>query len=97
VPQLTQDVLRTTNSWHLLRRLDVDETERARLTGRVHEHLKGLRKKILRVGLAPKGTRIPPGLLVELLVAVEALTVEDLTRLSDQPWLEWQEAHWWSE
>jgi len=95
VPQLTHQILEVTNSWHLLREFTVDESVRATLTGRVHEHLKGLRAKVLRHGLVPQGTKLPPAALVEVLVVSEAVTPAHLELLHDEAWLEWQEAHWW--
>lgn len=95
VPQLTRQVLEVTNSWHLLREFTIDESLRTTLVGRVHEHLKGLRAKVLRHGLVAEGTRLPPPALVEVLVASEAVTPAHLALLDDDAWLEWQEAHWW--
>lgn len=95
VPQLTRQILEVTNSWHLVREFDVDESVRKTLTGRVHEHLKGLRAKVLRHGLVPEGTALSPAALVEVLVASEALTPVHLELLTDDAWLEWQESQWW--
>jgi hypothetical protein len=95
VPQLTRQILEVTNSWHLLREFAVDESVRTTLVGRVHEHVKGLRAKVLRHELVPQGTRLPPPALVEVLVISEALTPAHLRLLHDDAWLEWQEAQWW--
>ncbi len=95
VPELTRQVLEATNSWHLLHELDTDGRARTRLTGRVHEHLKALRAKIVRSGLAPRGVRLTPGEMVDLLVAAEAVTRAHLALLDDPAWLAAQEAQWW--
>jgi hypothetical protein len=95
VPELTRHVLGATNSWHLLHELDSDERARARLTGRVHEHLKALRVKIVRSDLAERGVRLTPIEMVDLLVAAGAVTRQHLTLLDDPGWLAAQEAQWW--
>ncbi|PVZ04550.1 hypothetical protein [Actinomycetospora cinnamomea] len=94
-PQLTRQILEVTNSWHLVRQFDVDESVRKTLTGRVHEHLKGLRAKVLRHALVPGGTPLPPPALVDVLIASEAVTPLHLELLEDDAWLEWQESQWW--
>ena len=83
VPELTRHVLGATNSWHLLHELDTDDRARARLTGRVHEHLKALRVKIVRSGLAERGVRLTPVEMVDLLVAAGAVTRQHLALLDD--------------
>ncbi|NMO90374.1 FHA domain-containing protein [Actinomycetospora sp. TBRC 11914] len=95
VPQLTRQVLEATNSWHLLQAFDTDETTRNRLTGRVHEHLKALRAKLLRAGLAPRGSRLTPAMMVDLLVVSGVVTRAHLALLEDEDWLRHQEALWW--
>lgn len=96
VPQLTRTVLETSNSWHLVRALERDEEARARLTGRVHEHLKSLRAKVVRHGLAPEGARLTPSVLVEVLLGSEAVTRDHLALLDDERWLAHQEQQWWA-
>ncbi len=96
VPELTRHVLEATNSWHLLHELDSDELVRARLTGRIHEHLKALRVKIVRSGLAARGARLAPVEMVDLLVVAGAVTRRHLALLDDPAWLAAQEAQWWS-
>lgn len=95
VPHLTRRILETTNSWHLLREMTLDEAVRTRLTGRVHEHLKGLRAKIARHGLAPPHVPISPAVLVDVLTGSETITASHLDLLDDPGWLGWQETHWW--
>lgn len=95
VPHLTHQILEVTNSWHLLREIETDENARRRLTGRVQEHIKGLKSKITRNGVVPQDTRITHSVLVEILVATEAITIKHLDRLEDPSWLEWQESNWW--
>jgi hypothetical protein len=95
VPELTRLVLEATNSWHLVHELETDERTRSRLTGRVHEHLKALRVKIVRSGLAERGARLSPGEMVELLVAAGTVTRQHLNLLEDPAWLAHQEQQWW--
>lgn len=95
VPQLTRAVLEATNSWHLVHVLDTDEVARRRLTGRIHEHLKALRVKLVRGGLAERGARLTPSVMVDLLLASGAITRSHLRLLDDEAWLRAQEAQWW--
>ncbi|WP_218890076.1 hypothetical protein [Actinomycetospora corticicola] len=95
VPQLTRAVLEATNSWHLVHALDTDEATRKRLTGRIHEHLKALRVKLVRGGLAERGARLTPSVMVDLLLASGAITRSHLRLLDDEAWLRAQEAQWW--
>lgn len=97
IPQLTRQLLEATNSWHLLRRFEIDDSERDRLTGQVHEHLKGLRAKILRHGLVPPATRLTPAMIVDILLASEAVSAHHLRLLDDADWIDAQERLWWSE
>ena len=95
VPQLTRAVLEATNSWHLLHALEHDEATRKRLTGRIHEHLKALRVKLVRGGLAVRGARLTPAVMVDLLLAAGTITRSHLRLLDDEAWLRAQEAQWW--
>jgi hypothetical protein len=95
VPQLTRLILEATNSWHLLQEMDTNDAARSRLTGRVHEHLKALRVKIVRSGLADRDARLSPGEMVELLLAAGTVTRQHLDLLEDPAWLAHQEQQWW--
>ncbi len=95
VPKLARDVLEATNSWHLVRDYDIDERTRLRLTRRMHEHLKTLRAKLVRSGLAAEGAEISPPLVVSLLIDSGAIRRQDLALLSDKAWLQRQEEQWW--
>ena len=77
------------------RELDTDEATRKRLTGRIHEHLKALRVKLVRGGLAERGARLTPSVMVDLLLACGAITRSHLRLLDDEAWLRAQEAQWW--
>ena len=96
VPQLTREILEATNSWHLVRDYDVDERTRVRLTRRIHEHLKTLRSKLVRSGLAPDGESISQPLMVSLLIDSGAVRRQDLALLGDDDWLRRQEQQWWN-
>jgi hypothetical protein len=95
VPQLTRQILEATNSWHLLRGFDTDEVTRNRLTGRVHEHLKALRAKLVRSGLVTRGARLTPAMMVDHLVVTGTVTRAHLALLDDDEWLRHQERLWW--
>ncbi|WP_433802967.1 hypothetical protein [Actinomycetospora sp. CA-084318] len=95
VPELTRAVLAATNSWHLVAALDRDEATRKRLTGRIHEHLKALRVKLVRGGLAERGARLTASVMVDLLLATGAITRSHLRLFDDEAWLRAQEAQWW--
>ncbi|WP_018332007.1 hypothetical protein [Actinomycetospora chiangmaiensis] len=95
VPELTREILEATNSWHLLRQYDTDDQVRARLSGRVHEHLKALRVKIVRGGLAERGTRLSSAGMADLLVVANAVTRAHLRLFDDAEWLRRQEEQWW--
>lgn len=95
VPQLTRAVLEATNSRYLLHALEHDEATRKRLTGRIHERLKALRVKLVRGGLAERGARLTPAVMVDLLLAGGAITRSHLRLLDDEARLRAQEAQWW--
>jgi hypothetical protein len=96
VPELAREILKTTNSHHLLRQFDSDEVVRARLTGRVHEHLKQLRAKLTNRGLAPPGARLSAAVIADLLIDHDIVVHRHLALLDDPAWLERQEQRWWT-
>lgn len=96
VPELTRQILIATNSWHLLRQFDNNEAVRARMTGRVHEHLKQLRAKLTSRGLAPPGARLSAAVIADLLIDHDVVVHRHLALLDDPAWLERQEQRWWT-
>jgi hypothetical protein len=95
VPELTRQILEVTNSWHLLQSFDTDPTARAQLTGRIHEHLKQLRKKLSNRGLAPQGALAPPA-LADVLINNDIIVPAQLALLDDSKWQTAQANIWWS-
>jgi hypothetical protein len=109
VPELTRAVLRATGSLHLLARFDHEpavsggattashrphRSERARLVGRLHEHLKQLRDKVHKAGLSPT-RELKPHELADVLIENDVITPAHLRLLVDPEWLTRQEQLWW--
>lgn len=95
IPELSREILVATDSFHLLRDFDDDGPGRDRLTGRVHDQLRELRAKVVRHGLAPTGSRLPPPALAELLVRHRVITRRHLLLLGDAAWRDAQSERWW--
>jgi hypothetical protein len=95
VPELTQQILEATNSWHLLRQFNEDSAVRAQLTGRIHEHLRQLRKKLSARGLVGKGALAPP-VLADVLINNDVIVPAYLALLDDPTWQTAQADRWWS-
>ncbi len=95
VPELAQQILKVTNSWHLLRQFDEDPVVRAQLTGRIHEHLRQLRKKLSDRGLVAKGALAPP-VLADVLINNDIIVPSHLALLDDPTWQTTQADLWWS-
>lgn len=107
VPELTRAVLAATGSQHLLDRIDADEaaspdrpkagrTERDKLVGRVHDHLKQLRAKVLAAELTTS-RELRPHELADVLIENDVITTAHLGLLTDPEWLTAQESLWWSD
>ena len=94
VTDLTRQILSGTNSFHLLGRFDADRSERTKLTGRTHEHLKSLRDKIVQAGLAPPEGTLSPESVADLLVLHNVVGVRHVALLDDDDWLSRQEQNW---
>jgi hypothetical protein len=108
VPQLTRAVLAATGCQHLLDRFDADpagdgerprhgrapRTERDRLVGRIHDHLKQLRAKVFKAGLTTS-RELRPHALADVLIENDVVTVAHLDLLTDPDWLTTQEKLWW--
>lgn len=94
VPELTRQLLATMNSFWLMNQFDEDPTVRARLTARTHEHLRSLRDKIVRAGIAPEGAALSPEAIADLLVDENVLRHSHLDLLSNETWLTAQEREW---
>lgn len=107
VPELTRAVLVATGSQHLLDRFDADaasspgrpksgRTDRDKLVGRVHDHLKQLRGKVLAAELTTS-RELRPHELADVLIENDVITPAHLDLLTDPEWLTTQESLWWSE
>ncbi len=94
VPELTRRLLVTMSSFRLLTAFDGDPATRNRLTGRVHEHLKNLRLKIIRTGLAPAHMALSPETIADVLVTENTIRASHLRLLTDPGWLTAQEQDW---
>ncbi|HZZ50586.1 MAG TPA: FHA domain-containing protein [Pseudonocardia sp.] len=70
-------------------------TDRDRLVGRIHDHLKQLRAKVFTAGLTTS-RELRPHALADVLIENDVLTVAHLDLLTDPEWLTTQERLWWS-
>jgi hypothetical protein len=104
VPELTRAVLAATGSQHLLDRFDAaagarprsGRTDRDKLVGRVHDHLKQLRGKVFAAELTTS-RELRPHELADVLIENDVVTPAHLELLTDPRWLTVQERLWWSE
>jgi hypothetical protein len=97
VPEITRMALELTNAHRELTRFTDDSGYRERLTARVGEHLRALRRKILDRGLVRQGTRLSDEVVVEVLIEHAIIGQGDLRRLDDPAWRSRQEDLWWHE
>jgi hypothetical protein len=95
-PEIARAALQVTDAHHELASFDTDPAVRDRLSARVGEHLKVLRRKILDRGLVRPGVRLSDEVAVGALIENGVITVADLDRLSDPGWCSRQEDLWWS-
>lgn len=104
VPELTRAVLVATGSQHLLDRFDSGSrpsptsgrSDRDKLVGRVHDHLKQLRAKVFAAELTTT-RELRPHELADVLIENDVVTPAHLGLLTDPEWLTTQESLWWSE
>lgn len=108
VPELTRAVLVATGSQHLLDRFDSGigagsgqppksgRSDRDKLVGRVHDHLKQLRAKVFAAELTTS-RELRPHELADVLIENDVVTTAHLDLLTDPGWLTTQESLWWSE
>lgn len=101
VPELTRAVLVATGSQHLLDRFDGGDrprsgrSDRDKLVGRVHDHLKQLRAKVFAAELT-SSRELRPHELADVLIENDVVTAAHLDLLTDPGWLTTQESLWWS-
>jgi hypothetical protein len=94
-PEIARAALEVTGARFELERFDGDPVFRDRLSTRVGEHLRSLRRKILERGLVKGGGRLSDEVVVAVLVENGIIAPGDLARLSDPAWLSRQEDLWW--
>jgi hypothetical protein len=96
-PEIARAALECTDAHHEIERFDTDPAFRDRLSARVGEHLKVLRRKIVERGLVRPGTRLSDEVAVGALIENGIVAPTDLVRLSDPAWCSRQEDLWWTE
>src|SRR6266545_697656 len=89
--------LEATDAHHEIERFDTDPAFRDRLSARVGEHLKVLRRKIIERGLVRPGIRLSDEVAVGVLIENGTIAAADLARLSDPAWCSRQEDLWWTQ
>jgi len=95
-PEIARAALEVTDAHHELDCFDNDPAFRDRLSARVGEHLKVLRRKITERGLVRPGVRLSDEVAVGALLENGIITASDLARLSDPAWCSRQEDLWWT-
>jgi hypothetical protein len=96
-PEIARAALEVTGAYHELERFDTDPAYRDRLSARVAEHIRVLRRKITDRGLVPAETRLSDEVVVRVLIEHGIITSADLGRLSDPAWCSRQEDLWWTQ
>jgi len=96
-PEIAKAALEVTGAYHELDRFDTDQEFRDRLSARVAEHLKVLRRKIADRGLVAGDVRLSDEVAVRVLIEHGIITTADLTRLTDPAWCSRQEDLWWAQ
>jgi hypothetical protein len=95
IPELARAALEVTDAYYELERFDNDPAFRDRLSARVGEHVRALRRKINYRGLARAATRLSDEVVVGILIEHAIITAADLARLGDPSWCSRQEDLWW--
>jgi len=96
VPEIAKAALEATGAHHELERFDTDQEFRDRLSARVADHVKVLRRKITERGLAGPDVRLSDEVAVQVLIEHGVVGPGDLRLLSDPAWCSRQEDLWWS-
>jgi hypothetical protein len=96
-PEIARAALEATDAHHEIERFDSDPAFRDRLSARVGEHLKVLRRKIIERGLVRPGIRLSDEVAVGVLIENGTIAASDLARLSDPAWCSRQEDLWWTQ
>jgi len=96
-PEIARAALEATDAHHEIERFDTDPAFRDRLSARVGEHLKVLRRKITERGLVRPEIRLSDEVAVGVLIENGTIAASDLARLSDPAWCSRQEDLWWTQ
>ncbi len=96
-PEIARAALEVTDAHHEIECFDNDPAFRDRLSARVGEHLKVLRRKIVERGLVRSGVRLSDEVAVGVLIDAGIIAADDLSRLSDPAWCSRQEDLWWTQ
>ncbi|MGO9781743.1 MAG: hypothetical protein ACLPKE_06695 [Streptosporangiaceae bacterium] len=96
-PEIARAALEATGAYHELERFDRDPDFRDRLSARVAEHIKVLRRKITERGLIGPDKRLSDEVVVRILIEHGIVTRGDLGRLNDPAWCSRQEDLWWTQ
>jgi len=96
-PEIARAALEVTDAHHEIECFDNDPAFRDRLSARVGEHLKVLRRKIAERGLVRPGVRLSDEVAVGVLIDAGTIAADDLTRLGDPAWCSRQEDLWWTQ
>jgi hypothetical protein len=95
-PEIAKAALEVTGAHRELERFETDQEFRDRLSARVAEHLKVLRRKITERGLAGPDVRLSDEVAVRVLIEHGIVAQGDLRLLADPAWCSRQEDLWWS-
>jgi hypothetical protein len=96
-PEIARAALEVTDAHHEIECFDHDPAFRDRLSARVGEHLKVLRRKIVERGLVRAGVRLSDEVAVGVLIEAGIIAADDLARLGDPAWCSRQEDLWWTQ
>jgi hypothetical protein len=96
-PEIARAALHVTDAHHEIECFDTDPAFRDRLSARVGEHLKVLRRKITERGMVRPGVRLSDEVAVGALIENGIVTTDDLDRIADPAWCSRQEDLWWTQ
>jgi hypothetical protein len=94
-PEIARAALQVTEAHHELACFDTDPAFRDRLSARVGEHVKVLRRKLVERGMVRPNVRLSDEVAVGALIESGIVTLGDLDRLNDPAWCSRQEDLWW--
>jgi hypothetical protein len=95
-PEIARAALEATGAHHELERFDSDPEFRDKLSARVSEHVKVLRRKITERGLTAPDVRLSDEVAVGVLIEHGIVAAGDLRLLADPAWCSRQEDLWWT-